>query len=149
MSAVTIRKVLKKGGKSESVVLLHQAGQFLVRKTYALQDPSHRQGFEHECKILRRLERLGCNFVPRLLAVSTKNKRGILYMTYCGAQTPDNGKHRSKLRALIKRLGQEYGLYRFHTDRHKTTATIHPKNSCWDGKQYYLIDFGSSLWAFR
>jgi hypothetical protein len=68
-------------------------------------------------------------------------------MSYCGELPPDNQQSIQKISLLAKRLFEEFNVYRIEDD--KMTYKISLQNCCWDGKNYYLIDFGSPCWRIQ
>jgi len=144
MGKYKILRILKKGGKSKSVKLLGRPdGERVVRKKYNLNIRVHWEHFLNEVQILRHLEELKCDFVPRIRDID--KHRGVLLLSYCGKSLEQKqNKYQEEIRELLVNLSKEYGIRRIEYG--EEVLRIHPKNVCkLDGK-LYLIDFGSLHW---
>lgn len=98
-----------------------------VHKTF--RGPKAQERFENEVKVLRYLEKRGCNFVPKVLEADPEN----LYMvtTNCGSRVDHLGEARMK--ELYEEL-EQYGVR--HDDAFLRNVTY--RNT--DGR-FCLIDF--------
>lgn len=98
-----------------------------VHKTF--RGPLAQERFENEVRVLRHLEKAGCDFVPRVLEADPAN----LYMvtTNCGARVEHIGEERMK--EIFAEL-ETYGVR--HEDPFMRNITYRPA----DGR-FCLIDF--------
>jgi tRNA A-37 threonylcarbamoyl transferase component Bud32 len=98
-----------------------------VYKEYHGPDAAKR--FDNEVRVLRHLEKRGCNFVPRLLEVDSKNLS--ITTTNCGTRVDHLDEERR--RSLFAELGA-FGVR--HDDPDMRNVTYRPS----DGR-FCLIDF--------
>lgn len=133
-------RVLKEDGKSKYVHLLERN---IVKKRYDKKNLEHIKAYHREVTILKHLEK--CSFVPKILHLIPD--RYTIFMTYCGTEPPENPQSLQKISGLAKKLFDEYSVYRVEDE--KMTYKINLNNTCWDNKNFYLIDFGSSCWRIQ
>jgi Mn2+-dependent serine/threonine protein kinase len=88
-----------------------------------------RERFEHEVRVLRRLEERGCTFVPRLLEVDSDNLK--IVTTHCGQRVDSLNPDRQK--EIFAEL-ERYGVR--HEDRDLRNITYRIS----DGR-FCIIDF--------
>lgn len=88
-----------------------------------------RERFEHEVRVLRRLEERGCTFVPRLLEVDPENLK--MVTTHCGGRVDSLNPERQK--EIFAEL-EKYGVR--HEDRELRNITYRIA----DGR-FCVIDF--------
>jgi tRNA A-37 threonylcarbamoyl transferase component Bud32 len=88
-----------------------------------------RERFEHEVRVLRRLEERGCTFVPKLLEVDPANLK--IVTTHCGGRVDQMNPERQK--ELFAEL-EKYGVR--HEDRELRNITYRIS----DGR-FCIIDF--------
>ena len=98
-----------------------------VHKTFRGHQAKER--FEHEVRVLKYLEKMGCTFVPRVLETDPENLH--LVTTNCGQRVerlPED-----KLRQIYAEL-EQYGVR--HEDPYPRNVTYHPQMG-----RFCLIDF--------
>jgi tRNA A-37 threonylcarbamoyl transferase component Bud32 len=88
-----------------------------------------KERFEHEVRVLRRLEERGCTFVPKLLEVDPANLK--IVTTHCGGRVDQMNAERQK--ELFAEL-EKYGVR--HEDRELRNITYRIS----DGR-FCIIDF--------
>lgn len=88
-----------------------------------------RERFEHEVRVLRRLEERGCTFVPKLLEVDPENLK--MVTTHCGGRVDSLNPERQK--EIFAEL-EKYGVR--HEDRELRNITYRIA----DGR-FCVIDF--------
>jgi hypothetical protein len=128
---------IKSGGKSKYVQLLENN---IIKKKYDYNIQEHIQAYNNEVSILKHLE--NCSFVPKILQLIPE--KYLIYMTYCGQRPIENKTTLTEISRLLKILYEEYGVYR--EEDGKISFKINLDNCCYDGTNYYIIDFGSSNW---
>jgi predicted Ser/Thr protein kinase len=115
----------------------------IVKKVYNRNNSLHIKRFNHELKIMQRLN--GCDFVPQLLHADEKNTT--LYMTHCGERPTGNEPflHR-EVDKLMRRLETEYGLVRVENIGRKQYGYSGIKNLTIRNGKLFIIDFGTGRW---
>jgi hypothetical protein len=131
---------IKSGGKSKNVDLLEHN---IIKKRYDRKNLEHVKAYHREVNILKYLEK--CPFVPKILHLVPE--KYIIYMTYCGICPEEDRNSLHKISQLAKKLYDDYNVYRVEGDQ--MTFKINTNNACWDGENYYLIDFGSPNWNIK
>ena len=150
-------KVIKKltgGHHAEAVYLLAPTkltdnGENVVRKHYKMNHKKSEKQFKRELKIMKHLTNKKCTFTPKLL--SYNEKKGILWMSYCGENLIDSQENRKKVFDLNMKLKNEYQLiwkyfpslqdFLAKKSKHNIIHNVTKK-----GDQIFLIDFGNSHW---
>ena len=140
-------KDLRLGPRSQRVWLLanpEDSKECIVMKQYNRKDKSHRERFDKEVAVLRRLR--DCPFVPRLLFVS--HSKCALWMSWCGPVASLDAAARKQVELHLQELSSRWGLQRVQGSSHPRfdAASIFPKNICRLGDEVKLIDFGSGAW---
>ncbi|WP_255567919.1 serine/threonine protein phosphatase [Ruficoccus sp. ZRK36] len=101
-----------------------------VHKRY--RGPMARQRYENEVRVLRYLEKKGCDYVPRLLHADPDEGDGYIVTTNCGKVVDKIASEKAD--ALFKELEDKYGVR--HEDRFPRNITYND----WTGK-FNVIDF--------
>ncbi len=101
-----------------------------VHKHY--RGPLAKERFENETRVLRYLEKRGCDFVPQVIEANPDDGEGYLVTTNCGKVVDKISKE--KAAALFRELEEKYGV------RHEDPFPRNITYNDWTGR-FNLIDF--------
>jgi len=140
--SLKVIKHLKTGGKSKYVHLLEK---HVVKKRYDRTNIEHVKAYHREVTILNHLRE--CPFVPNILHLTPE--KYIIYMNYCGEHPYETKSSFQKISQLARKLNEDYGVFRINPSSNNISYKIQLHNCCWDGADYFLIDFGSPHWRIK